>query len=219
MELKYKNWNDISVNIFHRLQEVLTTEKSGDELIDNINSNIMLLSILCDVDEDVISNLSPQEFNGLLQQTKFLNEMPKVKIKDNYTINGKKYRVHLNMEDMTMAQYIDFQTYCKDKDKYTREILSCFLIPKDCKYGDNYNIGEVIDEIGEHLSIVDAHSIMFFFTLLYRTLTKTTLTYLEKKLKKMSKKMTEEQRKKTEEAITTMREIMDLVQSGGISIG
>lgn len=212
MELKYKNWNDININIFQKLQSLLNnTVRTDDELIDTINDNITLLSILCDVDEDEIANLSQSEFSNLIKQTSFLQTMPKAKIKNSYIINGKKYNVYYSIQDMSMSQYIDFQTFCKEKDKYIKEILGCFLIPVGCKYGDGYKISDVVEDIGNHLSIVDAHSIMFFFTLLYRTLTKTTLGYLEKKMKKMKKKMTQEQITKTEEAITAMKAVVDLL--------
>lgn len=210
MELKYKNWKDININTFQRLQEVLTEPKTGDEIVDNLQQNISILSILCDVDEDDISNLRGSEYKELLKSINFLNEIPKVEIKDSYVINGKKYNVALNASKITMAQYLDFQTFVKDKDKYIREILTCFLIPNGKTYGNGYELDEVKNEIGEHLSIVDAHSIMFFFTLSFRTLTKTTLRYLMKKMNKQ-KKNHPEQLEKIEEAVKMLKEITDSI--------
>lgn len=207
VELKYRNWNEININTFQKLQNVLAMEKMGDDVIDGINQNISILSILCDVEEDVISNLTGKEYNQLLSEIEFLNELPKVKIKDSYVINNKKYDVALNIDKLTMAQYIDFQTFCKDKDKYMKELLTCFLIPKGKKYGEGYNLNDVKNDIGEHLSIVDAHSMMFFFILSFQTLTKTTLHYFVKKMKKQMKTMTVEQRAKTEEVITMLKNL------------
>lgn len=211
MELRFRNWNDISINTFNRLMQIKT---NGDDL-DMLDNNIQLLSILCDVNEDEILQLTTIEFAELLSQTTFLKDMPKAKIKDTYIINGKTYNVFLSLRDMSVAQYIDFQTYYKDRDKYLKELLSIFLIPKGKKYCDGYNIADVINDIGEHLSIVDAHSIMFFFALLFRTLTKVMMGYSIKEVKKMKKKTKkQEEINKMEQAIKEMEKITHLVQNG-----
>ena len=80
----------------------------------------------------------------------------------------------------------------------------------------------MINDIGDHLSIVDANSIMFFFVILYQSLTKVILTYLIKELKKMKKKnldkeMIEKKEQAIEElrkAIKELRKAMDLPPNG-----
>lgn len=210
MKLKYKNWNDISVNTFKRLRDIKTDIHSD---IDALEANISLLSILCDCSEDEISGLSTSNFSKLLQQTDFLKSLPKIDIKDKYVINGKKYELFLTMQEMNVAQYIDFQTYFKDKDKYFNELLSVFLIPKGKKYNEGYNIAEVINDIGEHLSILDANSIMFFFVISFQSLTKVTLNSLIKRLKKMKNEVEKE---KLEKAITELKKVQDLADGVGI---
>ena len=211
IELKYKSWNDISINTFNKLKEIKINSNDSLELLD---SNITLLSILCDVDEDTIASLTTSEFSTLLSQTTFLSTLPKVKIQDTYTINGNKYEVFLTLKDMSVAQYIDFQTFYKDQDKYYKELLACFLIPKGKKYGDGYDIQKVIDDIGNHLSIVDANSILFFFVLLFQSLTKATLTYSIRQMKKARKKMNKEEQEKIDLAIAEMKRAMTLVGNG-----
>lgn len=216
MELKYKNWKEISINTFKRLQEAIKDVPVTDnETLNNINSNIAMLSVLCDVDEDAIASLTTNEYIRLVNECNFLVNMPKVKITDRYTINGKEYEVFLSLMDMNVAQYVDFQTFYKEQDKYYRELLACFLIPKGCKYGEGYRIKEVVEDIGEHLSIVDANSIMFFFVLLYQSLTKVTLNCSIRKIKKvMRKEKNKEQREKMEQAIMELKKARDLVKNG-----
>lgn len=211
IELKYKSWNDISVNTFNKLKEIRVNSNDSIELLD---SNIALLSILCDVDEDTIADLTTSEFSTLLSQTTFLKDMPKVKIQEYYKINGKEYQVFLSMKNMTVSQYIDFQTFYKEQDKYFKELLACFIIPKGKKYGEDYDVQEVIDDIGNHLSIVDANSILFFFVLLYQSLTKATLTYSIRQMKKARKKMNKEEQEKIDMAIAEMKRAMTLVGNG-----
>lgn len=211
IELKYKSWKEISINTFNKLKEIRINSNDSLELLD---SNIALLSILCDVDEDTIASLTTSEFSTLLSQTTFLSTLPKVKIQDTYTINGNKYEVFLSLKDMSVAQYIDFQTFYKDQDKYYKELLACFLIPKGKKYGEDYDIQKVIDDIGNHLSIVDANSILFFFVLLFQSLTKATLTYSIRQMKKARKKMNKEEQEKIDMAIAEMKRAMTLVENG-----
>lgn len=211
IELKYKSWKEISINTFNKLKDIRINSNDSIELLD---SNIALLSILCDVDEDTIASLTTSEFSTLLSQTTFLSTLPKVKIQDTYTINGNKYEVFLSLKDMNVAQYIDFQTFYKDQDKYYKELLACFLIPKGKKYGEGYDIQKVIDDIGNHLSIVDANSILFFFVLLFQSLTKATLTYSIRQMKKARKKMNKEEQEKIDLAIAEMKRAMTLVGNG-----
>lgn len=216
MELKYNNWNDITVNVFERLKAI---KIESNDILDELNTNISILSVLCDVDEDTIANLEVGEFNRLLNQTSFLAEMPKAKIQDKYVINGKQYEVHLAINQMSMAQYIDFQTFCKEKDKYMKNIIACFLIPKGKKYGEGYEIEDVLKDIGD-MSIVNAHSIMFFFIISFRALTKTMLTYLVKKMRKeMKKEKNIEIVNKMKEAISQIEVAMTLVENGDGLIG
>lgn len=214
MELKYKNWNDITIGVYKELNEILKFERTDDEIMDEVNLSIALLSTLCDADEDEVASLTINDFKALAAQCAFLNEMPKVRIKDKYIINGKEYRVQYNVQDMTMAQYIDYQTFVKEKDKHLSNIIACFLIPKGKKYGDGYDIQKVKDDIGNHLSIVDANSILFFFVLLYQSLTKAMLTYSIRQMKKARKKMNKEEQEKIDLAIAETKRAMTLVGNG-----
>lgn len=211
IELKYKSWKEISINTFNNLKEIRINSNDSIELLD---SNITLLSILCDVDEDTIADLTTSEFSTLLSQTTFLKDMPKVKIQEYYKINGKEYQVFLSMKNMTVSQYIDFQTFYKEQDKYFKELLACFIIPKGKKYGEDYDVQEVIDDIGNHLSIVDANSILFFFVLLYQSLTKAMLTYSIQQMKKAKRKMNKEEKEKIDLAIEEVKRVKNLVGNG-----
>lgn len=213
MELKYKNWNEISINTFNELKNIDYNKEEG--ILGELEANVELLSILCDVEDEVISNLSTTEFHNLLMKTEFLKEMPKVKVEDTYIINGTKYKLFLSLKQMSVAQYVDFQTYFKDQQKYFRELLSVFLIPKGMKYGEGYNIDDTINDIGEYLSIVDANSILFFFAILFQSLTKVILNSSIKEMKKLKKKMTnKEEIEKLETVIKELERAKVLAKSG-----
>lgn len=216
LELKYKNWKDININVFQRLQNAINNAEFDEiESLNELNKGIAMLSVLCDVEEDTIALLTKSEYEKLIAQTSFLSEMPKVNVEDKYIINGKKYRLFLTLKDMTISQYIDFQTYYQDFNKNFAECLSCFLIPEGKKYGEGYDVAEVISDIGKYMSITDANSIMFFFALLFRSLTQVTLHYSVKDMKKIMKKMKDrEEKNKLNIAIRQMEKAIVSLKNG-----
>ena len=185
MKLKFDNWKKITIEIYDKLKALKTDVNTEEEIIE---VNVQMLSILCDVDENDILNLGLDEFQELIYKSEFLKDIPKVNLNDEYNINGVVYCVHRNLRTLTTAQYIDFQTLYKDKEVKLKNLLACFLIPKGKKYGEDYDVLEVADEIYKHMSIVDANSVMFFFTLQYQVLIKVMLTSSIKYLKRMMKK-------------------------------
>lgn len=217
IELKYKCWEDITVNVFEKLNDAINNvEYSGNNELDTLNQQVAILTVLCDVDEDVIAELNTVEFSELVRQTDFLNETPKKNLVDKVTLNGNEYEIFLSIREMTMSQYIDFQTYFPHKDKKFKEILSIFILPKGKRYGEGYKIEDVINDIGEYLPITDANNIMFFFALAYQSLTKVILTSLIKTMKKLRKKEKNKERvEQIEQAIMKIQEAQGSVKNGG----
>ena len=213
MKLKYDNWKKITVEVYDKLKDLKTDINTEEEIIDD---NVKVLSILCDCDENDILNLPLDKFKELIYKSEFLKNVPKVNLNDEYNINGVVYCVHRNLRTLTTAQYIDFQTLYKDKEVKLKNLLACFLIPKGRKYSEDYDVLEVADEIYKYMSIVDANSVMFFFTLQYQALTKVMLTSSIKEMKKMMKKEKNEMKKQLiEKNIQQLIHLKNL-QSNGI---
>lgn len=216
IKVKYDSWEKITVNVFEKLNNAINdAEVTGNNEIDLLNKQIAILSVLCDVDEDTIADLHTSEFSRLVNETNFLNETPKKNVIDKITLNGKKYEIFLSISDMTMSQYIDFQTLFPKRDKEFKRILSIFVIPKGCNYNEGYDIEQVINDIGEYMPITDANNIMFFFALAYQSLTKVMLTSLVKEMKKLKKK--EKDQAKVEQMQLAIDQVMTakhLVENG-----
>lgn len=213
MDLKYKNWQQITIEVYDKiiaLECEVTTEEQALEL------NIKLLSILCDVSEDEIINLPLTEFTILVGKTDFLKEMPKYTVEQYYEIGkGRVFEVQMNLREMTTAQFIDFQTFVKDKDKNLKHLLACFLLPKGKKYGEDYDIIEVAEYLYKNMSIATARSVMFFFTLQYQALQKVMLNCSIKELKKILKKeKNQETKEKLEQSIQQMTQLKHLINTG-----
>lgn len=213
IELKYKNWEEISVNVFERITKAIdNAEVTGNDYLDLLNKQIAIISVLSDVDEDTVANLNTAEFNMLVRQTNFLNTQPKKNIINKVKLNGKDYEIFLNIQNMTVSQYIDFQTLYPQRDKKFKEILSIFILPKGKSYGEDYDVADVINDIGEYLPITDANNIMFFFALAYQSLTKVMLNCLVKDMKKMKKK------EKDQDKVVMIQQAIEKIQEAKASM-
>lgn len=217
MELKYKTWKDITIDVYEKIRAIKADELNTDEQA--LDLNIKLLSILCDVDEDTITDLPITEFSNLVSKTEFLKNMPKYTIESTYKVGDRVFDVQTNLRAMTTAQFIDFQTLVKEQDKNLSNLLACFMLPKGKKYGEDYDIIEVAEYLKKNMSIAIARSVMFFFTLEYQVLQKVMLDYSIKEMKReMKNEENEETKKKMEEAIQQMMQLKDLIKSGAGSI-
>lgn len=213
MDLKYKNWQEITIEIYDKIRDLDVDIKSEEEALD---VNVKLLSILCDVDEETIINLPLTEFTILVGKTDFLKEMPKYTVEQYYEIGkGRVFEVQMNLREMTTAQFIDFQTLIKNQEKNTANILACFMLPKGKKYAEDYDVIEVAEYLYKNMSIATARSVMFFFILQYQTLQKVMLNYSIKELKKsLKKEKNEEMKMKLEEALHQLMQVKHLISTG-----
>jgi hypothetical protein len=213
MDLKYKNWQQITIEVYDKIRDLDVDIKSEEEALD---VNVKLLSILCGVDEETIINLPLTEFTILVGKTDFLKEMPKYTVEQKYEIGkGRVFEVQMNLREMTTAQFIDFQTLIKNQEKNTANILACFLIPKGKKYAEDYDVIEVAEYLYKNMSIATARSVMFFFILQYQTLQKVMLNYSIKELKKsLKKEKNEEMKMKLEEALHQLMQVKHLISTG-----
>lgn len=178
------NYNSLTIKKYLDIKEVL--EMNTEE----IDKQVSLIAILADMDENDVYNLPLPEFQELNEKTAFLNELPQTRNypKTKYKLGGLELETVLDMRDVTAGQYIDYQTFVKDSDKYLVELLSVFLVPKGKKYNDGYDILEVQNAIRENLSIVEAISMSAFFLMLCESLIKATVQSSIKKLKRMMRK-------------------------------
>lgn len=195
------NYNDLTVGKYQEIRVLL-----NGEVVDEYSTNIQLVSILSDMTEDEVLSLELTQYKALNQKLSFLlQEPPKRMIANVYKIGGYELETMLAIDKMSVAQYVDYQTFVKDTDKFLVEMLSIFLIPKGHKYNEGYDIIEVQKAIRDNLSIVDAMSLSAFFLLWSQSLMKATLTSLTKKAKKMKKQMKNPMEiQKMEEAIANL---------------
>lgn len=198
-------YEKLTIGKYDELQLIFENDMSDYE------KNVEIVALCNDLEVEDVEGMSLTTFNTLLQSTAFLYEAPKKKIvATKYVLGGTEFDVVMNMGKLTVAQYLDYQEYIKNPDKNRVELLSIFLIPKGCKYGEGYDMFEIQKLIKENLSIIDAIALTDFFLLLYQSLMKATLSSLKRKLKRMKRKM------KNPQEIVKMEEAIAHLESVGV---
>lgn len=183
-----KSWKDVTIDEYFDL-----CEKLNDDNLTDYEKIIIKIAFITGKSEDEIWNLSWQDFRNLQVESLWMEEF---KLKENVKfntieINGEKYSIDTNLQNFTVAQYIDFQTFFpkrKDNPRTIGNILACFIIPQGKKYAEGYNIQELVDNINSNLDIMTANEIMFFFLKQYLISIRAIANYFNWILKRMKRK-------------------------------
>ena len=153
-----ESYDKLPIGVYLQLCE------AEDKLTEEIDIAVNRISLLSGLTEREVLNLDIPTFQTLAQKAKFLErDAPKTKVADKYVLDKFTLIPCKDMRKMTTGQYIDFQAYSKQADNYIIEILSCFLVPKDCTYNEGYDIEEVKAEIRDHLPVTDVNALSDFF--------------------------------------------------------
>lgn len=198
-----KSWRDVTINDYYDLRARLE-----DEALNDYDREIIKIAFAAEMPEEDVWNLSIPEFRKLQVERLWMDSF-NVADRNKFGIielNGRRYKVDTDMQNFTVAQYIDFQTFYpkrKTDEKVLGNILACFLIPEKKKYGEGYDIRETVQDINEYLDIMTANEILFFFLRQYLISIRATANFFNWQMRRMKrtlpKEKYEELREKWEE--------------------
>lgn len=144
------NWSDVTLKQYYEIQDILTLE--DDYTILN------LIDCLYKVDSQSLPIHQLKGFDISFLKT----PIPEVKLQKTYTLNGTVYHSNCDITRVSVAQFIDYQNYCKAKPRL-EQLLSVFFFPEGFKdYNTGYDIIKVQEDLLE-LPVTVAQSIAFFF--------------------------------------------------------
>lgn len=179
-----KDWTNITVEDFYKLKEI---EESKDT--DDVKQLKKLAFIIEKPFEEVrnyslqeIQNLAPNlnNLNGQLFSDTFekqkKNKITKIKL------NGKEYVVWVDIPSMTYAQFVAFQE--ANRTQNISAILTSIIIPKGKKYGEDYDMDELQNDIQKYMKFIDAEVLLFFFA---QTLVNSLNSLVTSSIQMMSK--------------------------------
>ena len=187
-----KGWRDVTINEYFDLCERLEeTEQLENQ--DYLRA-VIRVAFANGLLEEEVWNLSINQFRNYQVEALWLDTFDiaeNVKFKT-INIDGEAYTVDTNLQNFTVAQYIDFQTFYKKFKSDKRVIgnlLACFLIPKGKAYADGYDIQNVVRTINEHLDIMTANEILFFFLKSYLISIRVIANYFNWMMKRAKRKV------------------------------
>lgn len=198
-----KSWRDVTINEYFDLVDRLS------EVTEDYEKEVVKISFVTGIPESDVWNLQLQEFRDYQSKSGWLNRFDISKdVKfSNITIDGEKYSVDTNLQNFTVSQYIDFQTFYpkrKNNPKVIGNILACFIVPKGKTYADGYDIQKLVSDINDKLDILTANEVMFFFLKQSLISTRAIANYFNWKIKRLkrrskNKQILEEMEKEWEE--------------------
>lgn len=203
------SWDKMPVGFLKDIHRI-----TSDNTLSEDDKSLQAAAILAHISYDTLLNLPLDEAQELVARTAFLYEKPKnKKIRKTYNLNGRTYVPLMSMEDMTTAQFIDFNSLINDLDERLPEILSIFLIPKGHKYNDGYDKNMVIKDITERLMVTEALGMASFFINGYKKYAMRTLLYSEAALEVAMWKAPKELRPQAKEVMKALRRLREEIRS------
>lgn len=193
------NYRDLTMGKYFDILEV-----SRDNNLDELEKQVQIISLLSGKTTDEILDLPIGEYRDAVRQMAFLEHPSpddKIRIARNYFKGGMELIPTTDFRKITTAQYIDFQNLTKLGEDKVVEVVSCFLVPKGCKYGKGYDIADVQKAIREEMTVAEVLALSAFFLRKFALLIHSSLSSCKVELKKLPK---------TEKTKAVMRRILEV---------
>ena len=189
-----KNWNDITYRQFLDIKNALEIQDETERVF----------AVAQAVYGEDVLNLPLAEFNKKCAELSFLKDpVPNNLTVKTVKVNGRDYYFDGLLGRITTAQYIDFQNYQKSKDEI--KTFSVFLIPKDHKYNDGYDMEQVFNDILD-IPVPILMSASFFFSRQFELFIKIFRRYSLKQMKDL--KLPKEALKNLEKTVKLSTDLM-----------
>ena len=192
-ELKIKSWNECPIGTYRQLVEIEKDPALGD-----YERAVAKCAVLCGCDEQEIWDLPMAEASKLFEGIAWTGRFDFDKNLKFNKLKVGKYNcvVNVNMQDFTVGQYFDFTSYWNaDRGENLENLLTVFLIPEGKKYGQDYDVADLKEEITWNLPLTVAQSVCFFFLKELVSSIEASLIYLDYQIRKMERKASPEARK------------------------
>ena len=127
------DWSDVSIKKYIKyIDSVKELEQQKDIVVKTISS-------LCDVPEVLVEVMKLNDLKKIQSNLQKLISKPVNKtIINKIDINGVKYGFHPNLDDMTMGEFVDVETYAKENN--ISKMMSVLYRPIVKEQGNKYNI-------------------------------------------------------------------------------
>lgn len=186
-----------------------------DPAREDVDKQVGTIALLTGRSERDILNLPIAEYTRLARKADFLGVAPSRLPRVARTYQAGAFKLHpaINLQKITAAQYIDFQTFAPEGDKRLVELLSIALVPDGAGYNDgSYDIEAVKDAIRADITVEQALSLTAFFLTKYASLIRSTRISLSRLAKT---ERNPERRGALTERLTEMERALDNLMNIG----
>jgi len=127
------SWNDVTLDKWIRL--ISKKERTNTE------ETLETISVLSDIPKKIIKELSINDVAAIMTKLAKLQEQANNKLKKIIKLDGVEYGFHPNLEEITLGEYADIETYMKNglEDNLTK-LMAVLYRPITEKDGKNYSI-------------------------------------------------------------------------------
>ena len=172
-----ESWQDVNLKSWLRLLDLQKASKSKEAL--------ETVATLSDIPKNLINELSIQDVALIMSKLTALQEKQSSLLKRIIVINGKEYGFHPNLEEITLGEYADIETFMKNGlEKHLPELMAILYRPVVEKKNDVYTI-EAYDgnikiraEEMKKMSAEQVQAAMVFFWTFVNELLRILLLYL-----------------------------------------
>jgi len=183
------NINDITVSEYLKFIEVNKEDADEEFLIHKT------ISIFCDIPMKDVLNIDAKEAQDIaLEIYAVLNQ--KAEFIDRFELNGIKYGFIPNLEDLSLGEYIDLETYLKDQ-KNLHKVAAVMYRPIIKEYSDLYDIANYSASLKSQNDMKEApigiisQGVVFFYNIVNELL-KDFPHYLQTQSKKVQETIQQE---------------------------
>lgn len=182
------SWSEVTLEKWLKLIDYQKGTKS-EEAKDTI-------AALSDIPKNLLSQLELKDVAVIMGKIAELQEKQNSSLKRVIEIEGKRYGFHPNLDDITLGEFADIETFVKnDIDKNLPELMAILYRPIVEEKNDIYiieaydgNISIRAEEM-KKMSAEQVQSALVFFYTLGNELLKTLPSYLMERLKEMKKRL------------------------------
>lgn len=170
-----RDWTNITLKDWYNIQDILSVQDDY--------TTFNLLDYLYNINS---SDMSLSEVSKYSNSLSFLNDAANFEnfvCEDEYTINGTTYVGFVDITNISVAQFIDYQNYIKEQPVKFEKVMSIFIVPKGHTYNDGYDMKSVQNDLLE-LPFRVCQKVAFFLVKQLQTFVQITLYYLTAELEK-----------------------------------
>lgn len=154
------NYRDLPLGVYLDILKVQETEP------DELRRQCLIIGALAALSEQEVLALPLDEYKRLRARSEFL-AVPcpddLLRVADSYPAGDWILRPVKEYDKLTVAQYVDFQTFCREPQENLPQLLSVLLIPDGHRYNDGYDMAAVQDAIQDWVNVADALALAAHF--------------------------------------------------------